>query len=105
MSVENQKGILYFEHTQRYQFIKPLVSGDMLDIACGIGYGSKILYNEIDSYKGVDFSAEAISDAIKYNQREKINFFQGDICAIDFHDSQFDTISSFETLEHIHRVS
>jgi len=101
MSVENQKGILYMEHIHRYQFIQTLVSGSMLDIACGIGYGSYILENSFDDYIGVDYSHDAIADAVENNEKEGISFFQGDIRAIDFLDNQFDIVSSFETLEHI----
>jgi len=101
MSIEKQQGILYQEHKQRYEFIKPLLHGNVLDIACGTGYGAQIIDDTINRYYGVDFSQDAIDDANKYNKLEKNEFSQGSIVSIDFKDQKFDIVISFETLEHI----
>jgi len=103
MSIENQKGVLYKEHIQRYNFIKPLLSGQVLDIACGVGYGSEVIADAVDQYLGIDFSEDAIKDAKKYYESDKkVIFQQGDIQNIKIEENSFDNVISFETLEHLH---
>lgn len=101
MNIENQQGILYKEHVQRYQFIKPLLKGSVLDVACGVGYGSQIIIDSIDNYKGIDYSLDAIKDAKKFYKVANVNFVQGDILNINEEDESFDRVISFETLEHV----
>ncbi len=78
----------------------------VLDIACGEGYGSKLLAKKATRVTGVDNESRAIQVAkTKYglkNRRKNTTFVCSD--AIDFLSNstdQFDVIVSFETVEHV----
>lgn len=92
------------DHLGRYEFVlKYIESGDkILDLACGVGYGSYILANSNDSVNvtGADISKDSIDFA---NSNYKI-FNNSFVCqnALEFNsEEKFDKIVSFETIEHI----
>lgn len=99
-------------HLARYQlacqFVRP---GDrVLDAACGLGYGSAIIAagSSARSVTGLDESASAIDYAIANHGSDEasrdnpITFHQGDAQDLSrFGDESFDTLVSFETLEHL----
>jgi len=93
----------YLEHAARYEFATKFVSGKkVLDIACGVGYGSKILREggAIEVY-GCDISDEAIEFAKQHYQENSIVFEVMDATELTFPDNYFDCVISFETLEHL----
>lgn len=97
--------VLWLEHSSRYLFAKTLVYGDVLDCACGIGYGSNILSKkqEVTSVTGVDLSEKAVKKATEYfSVGGKTKFV---VSALEnLSDSMLaDCIVSFETLEHTDR--
>jgi len=103
MDIENINDILKNEHEDRYNFVCDSLYGNILDLACGIGYGSAVLSanTNIQSYLGVDISSEAIEYA-NYNYKTDIaNFVNDSALTIDLQEKSFDFIISFETLEHI----
>ncbi|WP_269524310.1 class I SAM-dependent methyltransferase [Coraliomargarita parva] len=92
------------DHLDRYRFACKQGSGAMriLDIACGVGYGSFLLSRNFPAGRidSVDLSAEAIDFARTYYNSSNIEYFTGD--ALSFRPSaKYDLIVSFETLEHI----
>ena len=66
----------YLEHEARYNFASKFVNGmKILDIACGTGYGSNILFNSGGTtVYGCDISPEAIEYARKNYGKNSINF-------------------------------
>jgi 2-polyprenyl-3-methyl-5-hydroxy-6-metoxy-1,4-benzoquinol methylase len=92
-------------HIERYAFaIQNGKPGDVLDIACGSGYGSyQILQDEKYEYShvtAVDIDQTAIEYAKKRYSNPSILF----ICAdAELYDDQrgYDTIISLETIEHL----
>ncbi|MCJ7694026.1 MAG: class I SAM-dependent methyltransferase [Anaerolineaceae bacterium] len=91
-------------HIERYEFaLKHLRPGRLLDIACGVGYGTLLLVeksNKTTIAIGVDLSRDAISYANTHYAHEKIIFREHD--AMTFSDEEgFDSIVSLETLEHV----
>ena len=91
-------------HIERYEFaIKNAVSGRILDIACGVGYGSRLL---ADSHKkdsqiiGIDNSKDAISYANQHYAGSNIEFIQADALSYSDRDG-FDSIVTLETIEHL----
>ncbi len=96
---------IWYEHYHRYALASTLVKGlDVLDAACGEGYGSAVLASKAASVTAVDISTEAIAHASKrYSGNKNLEFQQADCTQLDFSDKQFDAIISFETLEHLHQ--
>ena len=93
----------YIEHASRYQFAAKYVADrHVLDIACGVGYGSDLLAKQSSrSIISVDISEEAIRHGIRHYENRKIAFLVGDATAIPLKDSVVDVVVSFDTLEHI----
>jgi ubiquinone/menaquinone biosynthesis C-methylase UbiE len=98
-------GKCYLEHVGRYEFASLSAQGkDVLDVACGTGYGAPILIAAgAKSYRGVDISAEAIGIAeSRYKVSPKISFMLGDASRLDgIEDGTIDVVVSFETIEHL----
>ena len=87
-------------HLPRYEFaMEHLAKHDeVLDIACGTGYGTVMLSKVSGKATGVDRSEDAIAYAIRKVDRPNViyivsDFFKNTVCA--------DTVVSFETIEHI----
>lgn len=80
------------EHLARYFWAKKRVKGKVLDASCGSGYGTEIL-----NAHGIDCSRESIEYA-KKNYKGAFS-----LCDLsnDFPKGNFDTIVSFETIEHL----
>jgi ubiquinone/menaquinone biosynthesis C-methylase UbiE len=91
-------------HRERYRFAARLVlEGRVLDIACGIGYGSKILAQEdkVKQVIGVDVSSEAIHAAKQKFGGNKLSFQLASGERLPFQDNCFDSVVSLETIEHM----
>lgn len=91
-------------HLARYEFAQKHISGgNILDIACGVGYGSAHIAREcpdIQQITGVDLNNEAIAYAqVKY-AHSKINFIQADATKF-VPEAKCETIISLETVEHL----
>jgi SAM-dependent methyltransferase len=83
----------------RYQFILPHVHGVVADVGCGRGYGLAILRRAATRCYGLDLSPEFLGD---------LQIEQPDIPAVlasgdrlPFANQSFDTLVSFEVIEHI----
>lgn len=100
--VPTLQGDIRLEHLQRYEWCLPFVAGkNVLDIACGEGYGSHILARSAAAVIGVDISAEAVQHAeSKYAGAESLSFKLGDAAEIPLPDQSVDVVVSFETIEH-----
>lgn len=91
------------EHIHRYLFSGALVRGkQVVDIACGEGYGSFILAQEAESVLGVDISESTVTHAQGLYQRENLKYQVGSCLKIPAADHSVDVVISFETIEHIH---
>jgi len=90
-------------HLMRYRFaLEHLQPGRVLDIACGVGYGTNLLSSAgvIEAAIGVDISEEAIEYARYHYGHAGIEFVTAD--ALQFTDaSGFENIVSLETIEHV----
>ncbi len=91
-------------HIERYEFAAMnAMPGRVLDIACGVGYGTWVLVDSNDkilSAVGVDNSPEAIAYAKGRYDCSRIEYKLHD--AMTYTDDKgFDTIVSLETIEHM----
>lgn len=95
---------LELEHLARYEYARQFVGGlDVLDVACGTGYGSKMLADAgAKSVLGVDISREAVDFARSHYAWEKMRFEFGDAQNLyEVPREKFDAVVSFETVEHV----
>ena len=98
---------MLLEHLARYYFASPYVTGRVLDIACGSGYGSHMIAKErkreVAEIIAVDNDPETIRYASREYHHQKIFYFCADAMDPGLPDrlGRFDTILSFETIEHV----
>ena len=95
------KGSISLEHLHRYamacQFSK---EKNVLDIASGEGYGSKMLAEIANSVIGIDISKDAVFYSKNKYRFVNLNFCVGSCNSIPLIDSSIDCIACFETIEH-----
>jgi len=91
-----------YEHVHRYLFARDMVAGrQVLDAACGEGYGSALMAAEAARVTGVDLSADAVEHARRRYRAPNLDFQVADCLDLPFAADSFDCIVSFETLEHL----
>jgi len=89
------------EHLHRYGIVMPFAENKaVLDIACGEGYGSKLLSAKASKVYGVDIDPLAVQNATTKYKAPNLSFIQGSADKIPLEDSSVDTVVSFETIEH-----
>ncbi len=89
-------------HLKRYEFSMRYCKGKkVLDAACGVGYGSAHLAQAAAYVKGIDIDPETIAYGQTRYQMENVTFHVMDVTKTNYADSEFDTICSFETIEHL----
>ncbi len=74
---------------------------DVLDIACGEGYGTEILSRRAKRVIGADLDDPAVRKAAKIHQNKNLEFRIENALSTSFDDESFDMITSMETIEHI----
>ncbi|MEI6288260.1 MAG: methyltransferase domain-containing protein [bacterium] len=90
------------EHLSRYEFASRYIKDKIvLDVACGTGYGSKIMSSTAKQVIGVDISDEVIKFAKEHYQNNNLEYFCHDSTSLFFSEHYFDVIISFETIEHL----
>lgn len=91
------------EHWHRYLLARELARDrDVLDIACGEGYGSSLLAQTARNVVGVDLSKLAIDHAQRSYGSTNLQYMAGSASAIPLQDDSVDMVVSFETLEHFY---
>lgn len=95
-----EEEIIISRGIQRYMYVRQFVYGHVLDIACGVGYGSYLLSKNPDviEIKSVDRSEKAIMVGNENFKNDKIEFVLGEPECID---GKFDVLVCLETIEHL----
>lgn len=89
-------------HLKRYVFALPYCEGkQVLDAACGAGYGTAALAAVAQRVVGIDASAEAIAYARERYETANVEFEQMDATRLRLADESLDVVCSFETIEHL----
>lgn len=98
----HENNLFFAEHMTRYSQTLPLVKDKtILDIACGSGYGTKILSSSAKKVYGVDVSRDAIEYAKQRYGGKNIDYLVGSGERIPLQDGSVDVVVTYETIEHI----
>jgi len=90
------------EHLSRYLFASEKMKGFILDIASGTCYGSSILaHNELNYVIAADINMDVLTWGKTVYNRQNLDFVLCDATRLPFRSRSFDSIVSFETLEHL----
>ena len=79
-------------------------SGSVLEIGCGQGAGTKIIYDLLcpQEYVGIDLDPRMIRRAErKAGNLPNARFVQGDVSSLELPDACFDTVVDFAILHHV----
>lgn len=98
---ETEPGIVAL-HLKRYEFALPSCEGrEVLDLGCGVGYGTARIADVASRAVGGDVDAESIAYARGRYDRSNVEFVELDATTLPFTDASFDVVCSFETIEHV----
>lgn len=96
------------DHLARYEFVTELLSKDdeVLDAACGCGYGSYLMADKAKLVMGLDNNDEALRYAMTNYCRKNTLYYptnlpDDNLNKFDFAPYNFDVITCFETIEHV----
>jgi 2-polyprenyl-3-methyl-5-hydroxy-6-metoxy-1,4-benzoquinol methylase len=93
------------DHRGRYRLAAGLLppGAEVLDLACGVGYGSYILASRSACARvvAVDRSEDAIAFGHRHYAHPRITYRVGDAMSIDLAPGSFDAVVSLETIEHV----
>lgn len=95
-----EEDIIIRRGIERYMYVRQFVYGNVLDAACGVGYGSYLLSKnpDVKHIISVDRNQEAILNGNENFKNEKIEFIQNELSEIE---GEFDVLVSLETIEHL----
>lgn len=94
---------LYQAGLAKYQFAAQYSKGAVvLDAGCGSGYGSSLLCKKgAKKVVAIDKSGKAIDFAKSHYKKRCIEFTMMDCTKMSFENNSFDSVVSFEVIEHI----
>lgn len=89
-------------HLSRYQFAAGYAQGkNVLDVACGTGYGTCLLSQVSSHVIGADISLESLSSARRRYRNANLHYVCLDAQAFPFKEGSFEAVISLETVEHL----
>ncbi len=98
---ETEPGVVAL-HEKRYVFALPWCEGrEVLDVACGVGYGTAIAGRVAARVVGGDVDETSIAYARGRYASDNVEFRVLDAEVLPFEPESFDTVLSFETIEHL----
>lgn len=92
------------DHLARYAFVKSIMppQAQVLDVGCGVGYGSAMLAEQAKSVTGLDYRQHVIAFANNHWKRTNVTFLEGDaLNPQDYPEVKYDVIVAFEIIEHL----
>lgn len=97
--------LIYLFHKVTYNFATEFVTGrQVLDYGCGSGYGTHQIASKCEHITGVDISPEAIEYARGHYHAPNLTYTSietAERAPLPYPESHFDTVLSFQVIEHI----
>jgi len=95
--------LLYLRHLFAYEFARSIIPKDslVLEVGCGEGYGTNFLSQCVEKVVGLDIDDKTINHASNKYCSQNCIFKTYNGSKIPFKDNTFDTIISFQVIEHI----
>ncbi len=96
------------DHLGRYLFAAKVfkkrgIDGSLLDMGCGVGYGSSILAESFEAVHAVELSPDAEAHYRRHFARDNICFDRANAFEVPLAD-HYDGAVCFEFLEHVHEA-
>lgn len=82
-----------------YHLAKPYIKGDLLELGCGEGRGVELLAPLADSYIGID-KIKPVIERLE-GKYPDYKFMSGVFPPFPFEDNSFDSIVTFQVIEHV----
>ena len=97
---ELEEDIIIRRGLERYMYARQFVYGNVVDIACGVGYGSYLMSKnpDVKSIVGYDRAEKAINQAKNNFCTDKTKFILGDPETVE---GKYDILVCLETIEHL----
>lgn len=92
------------DHVARYEFARDQIAGGMfnvLDVGCGVGYGSKIMAAQAGGVTAFDINTEAIEFARAHYADPRVRFISAEVGPWLEGASPYDVAVAFEIIEHV----
>lgn len=92
------------DHVARYEWVAGRLAADqsVVDLACGIGYGSKILADAGCYVDAIDKDVEALAYGSEHYKHERVRMWVSDAGAsMHWKEDQYAAAVCFETIEHV----
>lgn len=97
--------VTYQQSLKAYELVEQYAAGkDVLDVACGEGYGTSLVGKSASRVVGLDYNKEAVLEAQRRYGSANISFVEGDLFGTNniLQGEQFDIVCCFQTIEHVH---
>ena len=89
----------YLRYQKALDYLRP--EDNVLDIACGSGYGSHMLSTVCASVTGADYNQSMIDQCRNTYQNAGLRYELADVTNLVYDDESFDVAVSMETIEHV----
>jgi SAM-dependent methyltransferase len=86
-----------------YEIASGFIPSDakVLDIACGSGFGARIIAEKAAEVYGADLDTDTVLAAREVGGPPNLSFVEEDVTNMTFADDTFDAVTSMETFEHV----
>ena len=87
-----------------YEYVLPLIKGKrILDLGCGLAYGTALMAEYASAITGVDYDAATIeSNKSRYKSIPNLSFQRASLPPLPFADNSYEVITMFQFIEHLH---
>ena len=100
--LDPSENVIFQRHMIAYMETAKIISGTVLEIGCGEGYGLEELAPKADQYLAIDKYSTPISEELK--EQNNISFYQMDVPPLkNIEDNSVDFVVTFQVIEHINK--